>query len=165
MANEFGVSRALIVDVFEQLIAEGYLEGRQGSVRYVVELRGSKGQFPSQLQEIDSTGEATIAEPPAHFHGIDFRPSFPVLEQIPFKRWKETPIAAQILIQENLAMTMILQAIGTSHEYLSAFAAYQGDSVSAFTGDNNRRSDSSHSYVILFYFIFAITAQSVRKRS
>ncbi|MBW7456142.1 PLP-dependent aminotransferase family protein [Paenibacillus sepulcri] len=94
LANEFGVSRALIVDVFEQLIAEGYLEGRQGSGSYVVDLGGSKRQFPSQLQGIDSSGEGTVAEPPARFQGIDFRPSFPALEHIPFKRWKETAIAA-----------------------------------------------------------------------
>ncbi|SFJ30796.1 GntR family transcriptional regulator / MocR family aminotransferase [Paenibacillus sp. UNC496MF] len=93
LANEFGVSRALIVDVFEQLIAEGYLEGRQGSGSYVVDLGGSKRQFPSTLQEID-VPEASVAEPPARFQGIDFRPSFPALEYIPFKRWKETAIAA-----------------------------------------------------------------------
>ncbi|MBJ9987877.1 MULTISPECIES: MocR-like pyridoxine biosynthesis transcription factor PdxR [Paenibacillus] len=94
LANEFGVSRALIVDVFEQLIAEGYLEGRQGSGSYVVDLGGTKRQFYSQLQEIHSTGEGTVAEPPARFQGIDFRPSFPALEHIPFKKWKETAIAA-----------------------------------------------------------------------
>lgn len=94
LANEFGVSRALIVDVFEQLIAEGYLEGRQGSGSYVVDFGGSKLQFYSQLQEIDSSGEGTVGEPSARFQGIDFRPSFPALEHIPFKRWKETAIAA-----------------------------------------------------------------------
>ncbi|MDD9269692.1 PLP-dependent aminotransferase family protein [Paenibacillus sp. GCM10023248] len=94
LANEFGVSRALLVDVFELLIAEGYLEGRHGSGSYVVDLGGSKRQFPSQLQEIDYSCETTVPEPPARFQGIDFRPSFPALEHIPFKRWKETAIAA-----------------------------------------------------------------------
>ncbi|MBO7743181.1 PLP-dependent aminotransferase family protein [Paenibacillus sp. MWE-103] len=94
LANEFGVSRALIVDVFEQLIAEGYLEGRQGSGSYVVDLGGSTRQFPTPLQEIDVSGEAAYAEPPARFQGIDFRPSFPALAHIPFKKWKETAIAA-----------------------------------------------------------------------
>ena len=41
-------------------------------------------------------------------------------------------------------MTMILQDIGSFAAYLSAFAAYQGDSVPALAGDRNRRSDSSH---------------------
>ncbi|WP_274652838.1 PLP-dependent aminotransferase family protein [Paenibacillus humicola] len=94
LANEFGVSRALIVDVFQQLIAEGYLEGRQGSGSFVVDLGISKSQFSSQLQEIDFSGEGNAAEPPARFQGIDFRPSFPSLEHIPFKKWKETAIAA-----------------------------------------------------------------------
>ena len=43
MAKELGVSRALIVDVYEQLIAEGYLESRQGSGTYVADLgRGAQ---------------------------------------------------------------------------------------------------------------------------
>ena len=93
LANEFGVSRALIVNVFEQLISEGYLEGRQGSGSYVVDLGGSKRKF-TMIQETDYSGEATDAEPPARFQGIDFRPSFPALEHIPLKKWKETAIAA-----------------------------------------------------------------------
>ncbi|MGG1518114.1 PLP-dependent aminotransferase family protein [Paenibacillus oryzisoli] len=93
LANEFGVSRALIVDVFEQLIAEGYVEGRQGSGSYVIDLSGSKRQLP-QIQEIDYSGNATVAKPPTRFQGIDFRPSFPALEYIPFRKWKETANAA-----------------------------------------------------------------------
>ncbi|MFC4810533.1 PLP-dependent aminotransferase family protein [Paenibacillus sp. GCM10023250] len=94
LANEFGVSRALIVDVFEQLIAEGYLEGRQGSGSYVVDFGGSTRRIPAQLQGLDAPGEAADAEPPARFQGIDFRPSFPSLAHIPIKRWRETAMAA-----------------------------------------------------------------------
>ncbi|KUR61303.1 GntR family transcriptional regulator [Bacillus sp. AM 13(2015)] len=35
LAKELGVSRALIVEVYEQLTAEGFLEGKQGSGTFV----------------------------------------------------------------------------------------------------------------------------------
>lgn len=98
LANEFGVSRALIVNVFEQLIAEGYLEGRQGSGSYVVDLGGSKPNI-ARMQEIDYSGEGADEEPPVCFQGIDFRPSIPSLEHIPMKSWKETAIASYADIQ------------------------------------------------------------------
>jgi GntR family transcriptional regulator/MocR family aminotransferase len=93
IAGEHGVSRALIVDVYEQLIAEGYLEGRQGSGTYVVDL-GKSGPFPAHLH-----AAGHIAEPTESSHAsapcpiIDFRPSFPALEHIPHRKWKETALA------------------------------------------------------------------------
>ncbi|MEK8131605.1 PLP-dependent aminotransferase family protein [Paenibacillus filicis] len=88
LASELGVSRALIVEVYEQLIAEGYLEGRQGSGTYVLDLGGSK---PVQAGFMDSDASVgkTSPEFAARFSGIDFRPSFPALEHIPHKKWKE----------------------------------------------------------------------------
>ncbi|MFC3745122.1 PLP-dependent aminotransferase family protein [Paenibacillus sp. GCM10012306] len=92
LASELGVSRALIVEVYEQLIAEGYLEGRQGSGTYVLDLGGNR---PLQAQFIDSESsvETSSPEPAAHFNGIDFRPSFPALEHIPHKKWKEVTLS------------------------------------------------------------------------
>ncbi|WP_312115728.1 MocR-like pyridoxine biosynthesis transcription factor PdxR [Brevibacillus reuszeri] len=88
LASELGVSRALIVDVYEQLIAEGYLEGRQGSGTYVLDLGGSR-QFQGQFMDSDSSVEMTAPESAARFNGIDFRPSFPALDHVPHKKWKE----------------------------------------------------------------------------
>ncbi|MFF2017063.1 PLP-dependent aminotransferase family protein [Paenibacillus sp. NPDC058177] len=92
LASELGVSRALIVEVYEQLIAEGYLEGRQGSGTYVLDLGASR---PVQAQSIDpeSSNEMTSPELAPSFNGIDFRPSFPSLEHIPHKKWKEVTLS------------------------------------------------------------------------
>lgn len=98
LANEFGVSRALIVNVFEQLIAEGYLEGRQGSGSYVVDLGRGKPNI-ARMQEINYSGDAADGEPPVRFQGIDFRPSYPALDHVPIKSWKEAAIASYADIQ------------------------------------------------------------------
>ena len=92
LASEFGVSRALIVEVYEQLIAEGYLEGRQGSGTYVVDF-GGRRPSPVFQQESPSLGAADSIKTTTDFHRIDFRPSFPALEHIPRKKWKETALA------------------------------------------------------------------------
>ncbi|MFM1654991.1 PLP-dependent aminotransferase family protein [Brevibacillus sp. B_LB10_24] len=93
LASEFGVSRSIIVEVYEQLIAEGYLEGRQGSGTYVADL-GQERPFQVQLDETVESGDlAELPKNPARFHGIDFRPSFPALEHIPYKKWKETALS------------------------------------------------------------------------
>lgn len=92
LANEFGVSRALIVEVYEQLIAEGYLEGRQGSGTYVVDL-GRRNWLSPPLHANEISAESSrAAESPSYFNGIDFRPSFPALDHIPRKKWKESAL-------------------------------------------------------------------------
>ncbi|GGG52043.1 MocR-like pyridoxine biosynthesis transcription factor PdxR [Paenibacillus radicis (ex Gao et al. 2016)] len=93
LASELGVSRALIVEVYEQLIAEGYLEGRRGSGTYVLDLGRSR---PIQAQFMAADASAGMTSPEfeaARFKGIDFRPSFPALEQIPHKKWKEVTLS------------------------------------------------------------------------
>jgi len=91
LASELGVSRALIVEVYEQLIAEGYLEGRQGSGTYVLDLGGSK---PAQVGFVKSDPSAHMTAPRSASRpgGIDFRPSFPSLAHIPHKKWKEVAL-------------------------------------------------------------------------
>lgn len=91
LAGELGVSRALIVDVYEQLIAEGYLEGRQGSGTYVMDL-GENRPFPARFMDSGSTEESNSTEASASFNGIDFRPSFPALEHLPLKKWRATAL-------------------------------------------------------------------------
>jgi len=93
LASELGVSRALIVEVYEQLIAEGYLEGRRGSGTYVLDLGGNK---PSQVDFMnmkpDSSTHLTAPKSSSHLNRIDFRPSFPSLAHIPHKKWKEVAL-------------------------------------------------------------------------
>lgn len=92
LASELGVSRALIVEVYEQLIAEGYLEGRQGSGTYVLDLRGSR-PFQARFMDSETSVGMSSMESASRFNGIDFRPSFPSLEHIPHKKWKEVALS------------------------------------------------------------------------
>ncbi|RUS42865.1 PLP-dependent aminotransferase family protein [Cohnella sp. AR92] len=94
LAGEFGVSRALIVEVFEQLIAEGYLEGRQGSGTYVVDLRESHRALARIHESEDLCADAPSLKESFLVPRIDFRPSFPDLSQIPRRKWKDAALAA-----------------------------------------------------------------------
>lgn len=121
LAGELGVSRTLVVNVYEQLAAEGYVEGRQGSGTYVADLgewtrllAGLDGRSGSAAQnsgtavsesgerETDVTGVRTdepfsvkAVEPEAEgrMDGIDFKPSMPALDAVPRKLWKEAALA------------------------------------------------------------------------
>ncbi|UKS27945.1 PLP-dependent aminotransferase family protein [Paenibacillus sp. HWE-109] len=92
LAKELGVSRSLIVEVYEQLISEGYLEGRQGSGTYVTDL-GKGGQFLCTLlnrtDEISTNRSNTNSY---RFDGVDFRPSLPALEFVPRQNWKKSAL-------------------------------------------------------------------------
>jgi GntR family transcriptional regulator / MocR family aminotransferase len=76
LAGELGVSRRLVVEVFEQLAAEGYLVARRGSGTRVASSRGA----PSP--------EATPPEPiPRPAGGIDLFPGAPDLSLFPRRAW------------------------------------------------------------------------------
>ncbi|WP_051286772.1 PLP-dependent aminotransferase family protein [Paenibacillus taiwanensis] len=93
LAHEIGVSRALIVEVYEQLIAEGYLEGRRGSGTYVVDLGGRNPLAADIYEQGSSVGLRDLTTSDTRFTGIDFRPSFPALDLIPRQKWKEASLA------------------------------------------------------------------------
>ncbi|MET3549515.1 GntR family transcriptional regulator/MocR family aminotransferase [Paenibacillus favisporus] len=88
LAQELGVSRTLVVSVYEQLVAEGYLEGRLGSGTYVVDLENRK---PAKFEKSDQSFHFTRKQPDDGygFDGVDFRPSFPSMEHVPRKKWRE----------------------------------------------------------------------------
>ncbi|MFF2481650.1 PLP-dependent aminotransferase family protein [Paenibacillus sp. NPDC058071] len=96
LADEFGVSRALMVEVYEQLIAEGYLEGRQGSGTYVMELGSHMERLLTKPPSVAIGNGGTVADKNSkqQIQRIDFRPSFPALNHFPLRKWKETLIAA-----------------------------------------------------------------------
>lgn len=91
LAKELGVSRALIVEVYEQLTAEGYLEGRQGSGTYVMDI-GRSRPFLIQPEDSTTTDQLYFSKDSGDFNGIDFRPSFPALEHVPLQKWKRTAL-------------------------------------------------------------------------
>ncbi len=94
LSGELGVSRSTVVEVYEQLIAEGYLESRPGSGTYVANLgkRQRSEAFPHAAKE--DGAPAGLPENPVPFRGIDFRPSFPALDSVPVRKWKEAALTA-----------------------------------------------------------------------
>ncbi|RNB84868.1 PLP-dependent aminotransferase family protein [Brevibacillus fluminis] len=91
LAKELGVSRALIVEVYEQLMAEGYLEGRQGSGTFVKDI-GKSRPFHIQFVDVSATNELSSLVDSDHLNKIDFRPSFPALEHVPLQKWKRASL-------------------------------------------------------------------------
>ncbi|PMB01900.1 GntR family transcriptional regulator [Fischerella thermalis CCMEE 5273] len=83
LATHLGVSRNVVVDAYEQLLAEGYVEGKQGSGTYV-----TKGAVLEQdLVEkplFPVTSEGSQEDDP---DVIDFRTGIPALDRFPRKEW------------------------------------------------------------------------------
>ena len=83
LARELGVSRIIIVEVYEQLLAEGYLESRQGAGTYIAEGASldviQREHFPPAQPLADSSTESRSL--------IDFRSGLPALDLFPRKLW------------------------------------------------------------------------------
>ncbi|KAA8787227.1 PLP-dependent aminotransferase family protein [Paenibacillus amylolyticus] len=121
LAKELGVSRALIVEVYEQLTAEGFLEGKQGSGTFVRDIGSST---TLRLQPEDRSYRNEDISP---MHGdrssyIDFRPSFPALEHVPLQKWKRVALdvyhnfpPSMLGYQEDMAGDMELRQAICDH--------------------------------------------------
>ncbi|ABR47733.1 putative transcriptional regulator, GntR family [Alkaliphilus metalliredigens QYMF] len=83
LASQLGISRNVVIEAYEQLFAEGFIEGQQGSGTFV-----AQGAFLAQgvkeenlllfdLQE-ENEGEKDV---------IDFRSGIPALDLFPRKDW------------------------------------------------------------------------------
>ncbi len=82
LAQELNVSRNVIINVYEQLLAEGYLESREGSGTYIAE--GSYlGQYKEHYQQIETQPRRIHKNPDL----IDFQIGVPDLEHFPRKIW------------------------------------------------------------------------------
>lgn len=83
LARDLHVSRIVIVEVYDQLLAEGYIESRQGSGTYVAE--GAylevvpRERFPLVHTSVDTEKENRSI--------IDFRSGLPALDLFPRKLW------------------------------------------------------------------------------
>jgi len=109
LATELGVSRNTVVNAFEQLMAEGYLEGKIGAGTYVsqalpeeaLQLRNRQIQQTLAAQPGPEAGPtalskrgATVATTPVSASGTDpkprpFRPGLPALDAFPYKLWEK----------------------------------------------------------------------------
>ncbi|WP_440108970.1 MocR-like pyridoxine biosynthesis transcription factor PdxR [Paenibacillus sp. QZ-Y1] len=91
LAKELGVSRALIVEVYEQLTAEGFLEGKQGAGTFVRDI-GTSRPLHKQPEKCLGRNEYVAPEDANRLPNIDFRPSFPALEHVPLQKWRRAAL-------------------------------------------------------------------------
>jgi GntR family transcriptional regulator/MocR family aminotransferase len=104
LATELQVSRKTVVNAFEQLIAEGYLEGRVGSGTYVARVlpeevlhasRPSDSAVASKssrarMSRLSVWGASLASRAPSALSGDTgraFEPGIPALEEFPYKLW------------------------------------------------------------------------------
>ena len=103
LAAEIGVSRTTVVTAFEQLLAEGYLEGKTGSGTYVAgavpdgllgvrSVPGGEGRPARSGRGLSRRGErmaATLTSAARdRGHVRAFRPGVPALDEFPFGEWR-----------------------------------------------------------------------------
>src|SRR5712691_3062069 len=93
LAADLHISRIVIIEAYEQLLAEGYIESRQGAGTYVAE-----GACLKTLQQVVPVREDRGSEQPVHMpeHSmlakpplIDFRSGLPALDLFPRKLWSQ----------------------------------------------------------------------------
>lgn len=85
LAQELGVSRNVMINVYEQLMSEGYLEGREGSGTYVAE-----GTYLEQYKDTyGETPDWIFRRPvvPPTKQAVDFQSGVPDLERFPRNIW------------------------------------------------------------------------------
>ena len=97
LANLLGISRNTVTRAFDQLYAEGYIEGRIGAGTYVAELSGATRSTPApsaQAQLSGSTQSAALQllqnhhlNPPLSGPPRAFRVGVPAFDLFPFETW------------------------------------------------------------------------------
>lgn len=104
LAAELGVARNTVVNAFEQLLAEGYIEGKVGSGTYVshalpddVLQTRAKTNLPTRVKSTSATlskrGAIIAAAPTTQWQDSGrpraFRPGIPALDEFPFEVWRQ----------------------------------------------------------------------------
>lgn len=85
LAANLHISRNVVLEAYDQLLAEGYIESRAGSGTYVAEgIRFEKGQ-----SEPDVLPTLSAASSPTEDKHIDFRSGLPALDLFPRKQWSQ----------------------------------------------------------------------------
>ncbi|MEO5950889.1 MAG: PLP-dependent aminotransferase family protein [Chloroflexia bacterium] len=102
LAEELGVSRNTVMGAFDQLLAEGYMEGKVGAGTYVARVLPEEvlnvaappngaGEPQRAKRTLSQRGQlvANMPRNPARFREVPraFRPSLPALEAFPFRIW------------------------------------------------------------------------------
>jgi GntR family transcriptional regulator/MocR family aminotransferase len=85
LAANLHISRNVVLEAYDQLLAEGYIESRAGSGTYVAEgIRFEKGQ-----SERDFSLAPSASLSPTEDKHIDFRSGLPALDLFPRKQWSQ----------------------------------------------------------------------------
>lgn len=84
LAHELQVSRNVILNAYDQLLAEGYLESRKGSGTFI-----ARGAVLEKAHELPILPPALSRHPPSRKDIIDFRPANPALNFFPNRIWSK----------------------------------------------------------------------------
>ncbi|WAC46261.1 PLP-dependent aminotransferase family protein [Pseudomonas sp. SL4(2022)] len=97
LANLLGISRNTVTRAFDQLYAEGYIEGRIGAGTYVAELSGATRPAPAPSVQAQPSGSPQSAalqllqthhlNPPLSGAPRAFRVGVPAFDLFPFETW------------------------------------------------------------------------------
>ncbi len=85
LASNLGVSRNVVLEAYDQLRAEGFIEGHQGSSTYV-----SEGTLLEEFQAIQPASPDLPIPRSKEDHVIDFRSGIPLLSSFPRNVWERT---------------------------------------------------------------------------
>ena len=93
LAEELNVSRNTVINAYEQLLAEGYINGHTGSGTYVANVQDvpEKSKPVQRKNALSARGKAMagvlVTRPSLAGAKISFRPGNPALENFPFSLW------------------------------------------------------------------------------
>jgi len=83
LASELGLSRSTVTSAFEQLVAEGYIEGRRGSGFYTCPV----GHI--ELKPALANANKESAKPPSLKPRTQAHPGFPDMRLFPYRQWAQ----------------------------------------------------------------------------
>jgi GntR family transcriptional regulator/MocR family aminotransferase len=83
LAAELGVSRNIVLDAFDQLLAEGYLETRTGAGTFIAP---GAAFHPGEMPDLSAV--QTVGFRPFHTDLVDFRSGLPDLNSFPVRTWQ-----------------------------------------------------------------------------
>jgi GntR family transcriptional regulator / MocR family aminotransferase len=113
LARELGISRLPVLTAFEQLLHEGYLEGRTGSGTFVAaSLLDETARSKPNLRKRDQAVAQPRSEPEKKPELGAFRVSLPALDHFPHKIW------TRLVTRHARAMPIELMAYGDPAGYL-----------------------------------------------
>ena len=93
LAEELEVSRNVVLEAYDQLLAEGFLEGQQGAGTFVAE-----GAYLKKMDKVTSyMFEASFSK--KNINVIDFRSGIPALDFFPRKQWGQ--LAKRVSIETD----------------------------------------------------------------